>query len=202
MKKEELLKIEGVTEAIADAILEQYKGYVPKSRFDEVNEAKKHSIKLVEERDAQIAKLKESEGASEELKKQIALLQADNQKAQEDLKRVKLDNAVANALREAGAWDAKAVMPYLNVTELEEDGTVKGLADQVKALKESENHSFLFKVEKKSEPTNPIVGATPSKGGKQTGMTKEEFNNMTYKQRVELFNNDRATYDQMTKESV
>lgn len=200
MKKEELLKIEGVTEAIADAILEQYKGYVPKSRFDEVNEAKKHSIKLVEERDAQIAKLKESEGASEELKKQIALLQADNQKAQEDLKRVKLDNAVANALREAGAWDAKAVMPYLNVTELEEDGTVKGLADQVKALKESENHSFLFKVEKKSEHVNP-VGATPSKGGKQSGMTKEEFNKMSYKARVELFNNDRELYNEMTKES-
>lgn len=200
MKKDDLLKIEGVTEAIADAILDQYKGYVPKSRFDEVNEAKKHSIKLVEERDAQIAKLKESEGASEELKKQIALLQADNQKAQEDLKRVKLDNAVANALREAGAWDAKAVMPYLTVTELEEDGTVKGLADQLKALKESENHSFLFKMEKKSEPVNP-VGATPSKGGKQTGMTKEEFNKMSYKARVELFNNDRELYDQMTKES-
>ena len=200
MKKDELLKIEGMTEAIAEAILEQYKGYVPKSRFDEVNEAKKHAVELVKERDAQIAELKESEGVSEELKKQIAKLQADNQKAQEDLKKVKLDNAVANALREAGAWDAKAVMPYLNVTEFDEDGTVKGLADQLKTLKESENHHFLFKTEKKSEPVNP-VGATPSKGGKQTGMTKEQFNNMTYKQRVELFNNDRATYDQMTKES-
>lgn len=51
MKKEELLKkVDGLSEELADKIVAAYAGYVPKARFDEVNEAKrtpKHLLKNV-----------------------------------------------------------------------------------------------------------------------------------------------------------
>ena len=85
MKREDLLKLDGMTETLADAVIDAYKGYVPKSRFDEVNEAKKQAEALITERDNQISELKKSEGANDELKKQIEQLQAENAKSAESL---------------------------------------------------------------------------------------------------------------------
>ena len=68
MKKEELVKL-GLTEEdaekVAKASEEELKGFVPKSRFDEVNEARKHAEDSVKERDKQIEGLKESAGDAE-----------------------------------------------------------------------------------------------------------------------------------------
>ena len=71
MKKEELLKkVDGLSDELADKVVAAYAGYVPKSRFDEVNEAKKNAEALVKERDGQIEALKEANKGNEDLKKQ------------------------------------------------------------------------------------------------------------------------------------
>ncbi len=48
MKKEDLLKLEGMSEQLAEKIAEQskeeLKEYIPKTRFNEVNEAFQHSF--------------------------------------------------------------------------------------------------------------------------------------------------------------
>ena len=71
MKKEELVKL-GLTEEdaekVAKASEEELKGFVPKARFDEVNEAKKHAEESVKERDKQIEGLKTSAGDAKKLK--------------------------------------------------------------------------------------------------------------------------------------
>ena len=65
MKKEDLMKIEGMTEQMADVIsqqsAEELKGYIPKTRFDEVNEAKKNAEALVKERDKQLEDVKQAD---------------------------------------------------------------------------------------------------------------------------------------------
>ena len=87
MKKEDLMKIEGMTDDLATKIAEQsteeLKGYIPKTRFDEVNEAKKNAEALVKERDKQLEDVKKSTGDNEELKKQIEQLQEDNKAAKQ-----------------------------------------------------------------------------------------------------------------------
>ena len=203
MKREDLLKLDGMTEALADAVIDAYKGYVPKSRFDEVNEAKKQAEALITERDNQISELKKSEGANDELKKQIEQLQAENAKSAETLKQTKIDSAIALALKDAGARNIKAVLPFITANELNEDGTVKGLDEQIKSLKEGEN-SFLFNSEKKTDVTK-LAGATPVVGAKNTAngaITKEQFNRMNYKQRVELKLNQPDVYDNFVKEDM
>lgn len=174
MKKEDLMKIEGMTEELATKVAEQsaeeLKGYIPKSRFDEVNEAKKNAETLVKERDKQLEDLKKSSGDNEELKNQITQLQEENkttkQKYEADIKKMQIDNAVQSALKDAYAKNVTAVMALLkdlDKAELAEDGTIKGLAEQIQALQKSD--SYLFNV--KSEPTKPS-GVTPANGGSQT----------------------------------
>ena len=57
--------------------------YVPKSRFNEVNEEKKTLTATVADRDKQLETLKKSTGDLDALKNQIKSLQAANKKAQE-----------------------------------------------------------------------------------------------------------------------
>ena len=207
MKKEELLKkVEDLTDDVAEKVLKAFEGYVPKSRFDEVNEAKKNAEALVKERDTQIEKLKKDNEGNEDLKTQIAKLQEDNKKAVEakdaEIKKIKIDNAVNTALVGAGAKNTKAVLALLKLegAELAEDGTVRGLSEQIDALKKAEDSSFLFK----SEKTNPKNKGVTPKGNddpKSKGtVTKEDFAKMGYKERVELFNTNKELYDSLIKD--
>lgn len=208
MKKEELLKKVDVSDALADKILEAFADYVPKSRFNEVNEAKKNAEALVKERDAQIEALKEANKGNEDLKKQIADLQESNQKAvaakDAEIKQIRIDNAVQSALSASGAKNNKAVLPFLDLkdAELNDDGTVKGLSDQIEKLKTADDSSFLFKVADKGT-AKKASGVTPKSSNdpkKQSVVTKEEFAKMGYKQRLELYNTDKEQYDSLIAE--
>ena len=193
MKKEDLMKIEGMTDDLASKIAEQsaeeLKGYIPKTRFDEVNEAKKNAEALVKERDKQLEDVKKSTGDNEELKKQIEQLQADNKTAKAEyeanIKKMQIDNAVQSALKDAGAKNVTALtalLTGLDKAELDEDGTVKGLAEQIQALQKSDSYLFNLK-----DSQGNMSGATPASGNttppgsgkKPEEMTYEDFCNMT-----------------------
>lgn len=202
------MKIEGMTEELATKIAEQsaeeLKDYIPKSRFDEVNEAKKNAESLVKERDKQLEDVKKASGDNEELKKQIEQLQEDNKAAKQkydaDIKKMQIDNAVHSALKDAGAKNVTALMALLkdiDKAELAEDGTVKGLAEQIQELQKSE--SYLFNI--KTEPQNKPTGATPANSGSNIPgtITKEQFAKMGYKERNELFNTNKELYDSLVE---
>ena len=185
MKKEELVKL-GLTEEdaekVAKASEEELKGFVPKARFDEVNEAKKHAEESVKERDKQIEGLKTSAGDAEKLKEQIEQLQQDN-KAKDSLhaseiKKLKIDNAVDSALMTAKAKNLKAVRALLDLdkAELSEDGTVKGLAEQIEALSKADDSKFLF--ESSGKPN--IKGAKTGEDGSDGNSGKPDLSKMNY----------------------
>ena len=205
MKKEDLMKIECMTDdlatKIAEVSAEELKGYIPKTRFDEVNEAKKNAEALVKERDKQLEDVKKSTGDNEELKKQIEQLQEDNkaakQKYEADIRQMQIDNAVQAALKDAGAKNVTATMALLtglDKAELAEDGTVKGLSEQIQSLQKSE--SYLFNI--KNEPPK-ASGATPANSGPVVPgtITKEQFSRMGYKEREELYNTNKELYDSL-----
>lgn len=104
----------------------------------------------VKERDSQIDQLKKSAGDNAELQKQIETLQADNKAKDEahakELTRLKLDTAVEKALTDGGAKNVKAVKALLDLSDakLSDDGTVKGLADQIQKLQTGDDTKFLF----------------------------------------------------------
>lgn len=199
MKKDELKNL-GLTDEQVEAVLAGYKDFIPKSRFDEVNEARKNAESLVAERDKQIEGLKVSAGSTDELKKQIEKMQAENKALVEakdnEIKKIKINNAVNTALMGAGAKNVKAALALLNMenAELMEDGSVKGLNEQIEALKTAEDSKFLFADQKPViKGANPVGGSDNPKT-----VTKEQFARMGYKERVELYNTNKPLYDELS----
>ena len=137
MKKEDFIKL-GVPENVAEqceaALNEEMKGFIPKSRFNEVNEENKALKQSVSERDKQLDELKKSSGDNEALKKQIEDLQSQNAEQKKSyeaqMNQLKLDNAIDTALTAAGAKNGKAVKALLDMTKvaLDKDGKLTGLA--------------------------------------------------------------------------
>lgn len=185
MRKEDFVKL-GMDEELAAkceaASLEELKSFIPKTRFDEVNNAKNTAEALVKTRDEQIETLKNSTGDVGELKKQIEGLQKENQDAAEahaaEIKQLKIDAAVEAALTGAKAKNSlavKALLKDLDKAELGEDGTIKGLAEQIEALQKSDEYLFEPKESKKK-----MKGVEPGQTGKEDGDGKVDISKMTY----------------------
>lgn len=153
MTKEQFIAL-GLSEDLADkaatASTEELKTYIPKTRFDEVNTAKKTAEDTLKERDKQIEDLSKTAGLSEDLKKQITQLQTDNQTAADkyaaDLKDVTLTNAITAALN-GKVHNEKVVTGMIDKNKLVigDDGKVVGLDEQLKGLQTSD--AYLFKPE-------------------------------------------------------
>lgn len=151
--------------------------WIPKTKFNELNEAKKMVDKALEGANETLKDLQEKAGISEEYKAQIEKLKTENAKAQEEflaqMTRLKLDTAIENGLKEARARNHKATRALLDESKLtlSEDGSVSGLKDQLEALK-AEN-GFLFDVvEDQSKKQKPSWGGgdkTPDFGGDSLG---------------------------------
>ena len=185
MRKEDFVKL-GIDEELAakceTASLEELKGFIPKARFDEVNNAKNTAEALVKERDGQLETLKNSTGDVESLKQQIADLQKDNKEKDEahaaEIKQLKIDTAVETALGDAKAKNktaVKALLKDLDKAELADDGTIKGLAEQIAALQKSDEYLFEAK-----ESKTKVKGAKPGETGKEDGDGKVDTSKMTY----------------------
>lgn len=184
MKKEELVKLgldEETAEKVANASAEELRGFVSKSRFDEVNNAKKTAEDTVKERDQQIESLK-SAGNVDDLKQQITTLQNENKAKDEahaaELLKVRIDFDVEAALTEAKAKNHKAVKALLDLekAELGDDGKVKGLREQIAALTKAEDSKFMF-----NAVTAPkMKGAKTGEDGIEDGDKGVDTSKMTY----------------------
>lgn len=185
MKKSEFMEL-GVDEELASkletASMEELKGFIPKSRFDEVNNEKKKLETDLSDRDKQLESLKNSDVDISELKRQIEALQADNKAKDEahntEIKQLKIDSAVLTALTGAKAKNntaVKALLKDLDKAEFAEDGTIKGLAEQIESLQKSD--AYLF--ESKSFKPN-VRGAKPGESGNEDGDHGVDTSKMTY----------------------
>lgn len=163
------------TEEIDKKVSEEIgKAFVSRADFNTLNTEKKNLADTVKDRDAQLEELRASKGSVEELKNQIATLQTDNANAAkahaDELKRLKIDTAVELALAGAKAKNIKAVKALLMLekAELAEDGTVKGLDEQIKKLASANDSSFLFE---SPDTQKDFKGYTPGESGdsKSTG---------------------------------
>ena len=189
MTKEELIKLgideetaKKVEKAVGDSVKTELEKYVPKTKFDETDAELKQSKETLKERDKQLETLKNSTGDIEKLKADIAELQASNTQKDEthaaEIKTLKINTAVDTALAAAKAKNGKAVRALLDLekAELAEDGTVKGLSDQIKKLQGAEDSKFMFDTETKRQ----IKGATLADSGVEAPDGKVDMSKLPY----------------------
>ena len=195
--KEEKLDLEAfMTELKA----EFPKNAIPKDKYNETAEAKKRLETDLAARDAQLEELKKAAGTSEELKKQIETLQADNKKAGEEwqakLSKMQLDFAVERALAAAKAKNPKAVKALLDMEKVKLDGEqLLGLDEQLKELQKSD--AYLF-----GDSTPSRVGSgtnPPGAGSAEVNPWKKDSWNLT--QQGQILREDPAKATRMKAEA-
>ena len=160
MNKEDLIAF-GLTDEQVTQVLKLHSSaldnnFIPKTRFNELNEKYKAMKEDLTKRDTQIEELKKSAKGNEDLQKQIEALQLEN-------KNTKISNAVEKALMGARAKNVtavKALLKDLDKAEFADDGSIKGLEEQIKTLKADKSTDFLFESEVAKKPS--IKGATPA----------------------------------------
>lgn len=181
MKLKEQLIAMGIAENVAQKVIDEIidGNYVPKSRFNEINEKAKNLETQVADRDKQLEDLKKSSGDNEALKKQIETLQQTNAAQKKDyegqIAKIRLDNAIDSALGGSGAKNVNVVRGVLDLTKIKlgSDGKLSGLDEQITALQKSDAYLFESKTPK-------LKGATPGESSDKKPGGEIDLSKMTY----------------------
>lgn len=188
-------------DSVLEAIDEANKERVPRSRLNDKNEEIKELSSQLKERDTQLEELGKKAKDSEELTGEINRLKQENAdkdaEYQQKLQQQTFDAKLSDALREAKVRNPKAVKALLDADSIKLDGDkLLGLDDQLSALKESDAYLFA------SDEKPALGGRTPHipTGQPSTGLTKEDFNKMSYTERVALFDSEPETYTKLKGE--
>ena len=190
--KRKFLEDMGLEKEQVDKILDENSQDIGKAKGDsdkvqkdlDAANAEIESLKgQVSDRDKQLETLKNSTGDVEAMKQQIADLQKANKDADDahkaEIKQLKLDAAIDSALTGAKSKNnvaVKALLKDLDKAELGEDGTVKGLAEQIEALQKSDAYLFDTTTKKQTQ----VKGAKPGESGNDGGDHGVDTSKMTY----------------------
>lgn len=137
--------------------------FIPKDRFNEVIGSKNELKAQVGELSNELESLKKTAKGNDDLTKAIEELQSKNNEWESKYNRNLIENAVKMQALQHKALDPDDLAKFLDYDNLvlEESGNVKGLMEQISALKESK--SYLFEADKPAtnnnatNPTNVVV---------------------------------------------
>ena len=181
MKLKEQLIAMGIAENLAQKVIDEIidGNYIPKTRFNEINEKAKNLETQIADRDKQLEELKKSSGDNEALKKQIEDLQQKNETQKKDyegqIAKIRLDNAIDSALGGSGAKNINVVRGALDLAKVKlgPDGKLSGLDEQIAALQKSDAYLFESKTPK-------LKGATPGASSDTKPGGETDLSKMTY----------------------
>lgn len=169
-----------VTEKLGDKkIMVDDGNFIPKSRFDQVNQAKKELEVQLKDRDTQLAELSKNNKDNEALLNQIKDLQALNKQTTTDyeskINQMQFDYALDGALNNAKCKNSKALRALLDIDNVKlNEGKLEGLEEQLNKLKESD--SYLFDLE--TTPANTGGLGNFGRGGAEVNMFDFNFQSL------------------------
>ena len=201
----ELLKAKGIDDESINGILEEMKAnkiFTASEENLDVRYGKlktDHDGKVAELTEAQnlIAELKKSNKGNEDLQAKITAYETQVAQLQEELEQTKLESAIKVELLSSKALDVDYLTFKLKEKGelvLDEDGKIKGWEDKLAALKTQFPTQF-ESVQGKNIIENPLPGGD---GGDVT-VTREQFLNMGYNDRLKLKQENEQLYKQLAK---
>ena len=134
--------------------------FIPKARFDEVNEQKNEYKKMVDERDKQLESLKEKAKGHDDLTAKLTELEEQNKNTKTEyeakMAELKKNTAIDLFLSNQKAKNVKAVKALLDMEKVSIDGdNLIGIEEQLKSLKESDPYLFGDAKPKVGDGSNP-----------------------------------------------
>jgi predicted nuclease with TOPRIM domain len=149
--------------------------WIPKDKFNELNDEKKALKEISDQLRTDLKEMKEKAKGNEDLTKQITALEAQLQENEDKIKDLRTSAAIERELLKANAKFPDLLVGKFDKSKVEvlEDGTVKGLEDQLKTIKESYKDLF---GETKIAGTPPGKGDPPNPDTKNNPWKKETLN--------------------------
>ncbi len=207
MLKEKILELGFVlsndeVDRLVEVLSEELKETVPKTEYEELITENKRLEGEVKEHNKQLEKLKTTAKDSDSLKEQINALQEENklkdEKHKAEVSKMKIETAIDFAITQSKGKNATAIKSLLDFEKIKvgEDGKVTGIDEQFKTLIKSNDTSFLFGMDMKGSGPSNSNNNTPS------GVTKEEFNKMSYKERLEIYNSNEELYKELSSPQI
>ena len=203
----EILKNNGLDDSKIEAILNEMKEakiYTSKNenideRYSKLKAQKTDLEAQLKDRDNQLKDLSKSNKDNEELLKQIEQLQLSNKQTQSDyeskISKMEFDFALDKSLSSVKAKDNKLLRALLDMDNIKyQEGKLEGLEKQIESIKST--HGYLFEEEKITSTGS--VGNFGRSAGK-VGITKEQFDKMSYQERNNLYKENKDLYLELSK---
>lgn len=209
MTLKELLKSNGVSDDTLEKIfieMKENKIFTASEENLDVRYGKlkaENESKLGELQEAQnlIAELKKGNKANDDLQNKIKDYEIKVNDLQAQLEQTKINSALDRALIEAKVQDVdylkfKLKEKHPDGFKLNENGELDGLNEIVDSLKVQFPNQFVGDGNKKIEENK-----LPENNDKTNGITTEQFNKMSYKERLELFNSNKEAFNNLSNEN-
>lgn len=177
MKREDL-KALGLEDSAIDKVMALHGQTVNglNAQINTLNTEKETLTEQVSQSAKQLEDLSKDNADNAELQAQIKQLQDDKAQLESDsqakLAEVQTNYAIESALKDAGARDVKAVLPFIDKDTIKlSDGKLTGLDEQLKAVQTDKD--FLFQPTE-PEPKPSIVTGKNANPGDNTLQTEQE----------------------------
>ncbi|MDK2899605.1 MAG: hypothetical protein PWQ45_107 [Thermosipho sp. (in: thermotogales)] len=200
MTVRDLLKKIGVEIEIKDEQNKEITGYIPVERFNEVNEEKKALKEQNEKLEENIKNLQSSSSDSKKLKEQLENVKAETEQLKKDFekktKEIKKNALIENNLLKENARYPELLKNLINKELISVDGDeVVGLSEQITKLKK--DYADLFGENKPLDSKKTGIGEN---NNKDISVSREDFNKMGYKERLELKQKNPEVFQKLIQE--
>ena len=181
--------------------------YVSKLKFDDISQQLSGKQTELDTANGLIEELKKGTKGNEELQGKITGYETQVADLQAKLQETKIEYAIKVALLSEKAVDVDYLTYKLNeklkekgeTLELDENDNIKGWDDKLSGLKTQ--FPNMFESAGKGKDGYQVLGDNrlPQSDGRKTIPTQEEFNKMSYNDRVELKKENEQAYRQLAK---
>lgn len=200
----EVLKAQGLTDEQIVKISADMKSNKIYLASEENLDVRYNKLKLESEQNAQelaksqalITELQKGNKGNEELQSKIKGYEDEIANLKKQNEEQKLESALDRVLIEANVQDVDYVKFKIKekgaVLKLDDKGNLSGTKELIDDLKVQLPNQFTKNAQKINEIKLP-------QSDDNKGVTKEQFNKMSYQERLKLFNENKEAYDELTK---